>query len=214
MRSVRAGSPIGSPGSRRKKSLIVLDACESGASEAFRGGDRAHETVLAQLEHATGRNTIAAAPAGKAAYEGYRGHGVLTYAILEALHRPSGAPADPISVFGIAQQVSLQVPAITQRAFGVRQQPRFRPTGDDFSLGFRQAVLLDAPVTMPTRLTHYTRRALPVFKEAGGRGGVVLQLKRDTPVTVVKIERGWAHIARDSKALGYVQERGLQEFAQ
>ena len=64
------------------KSLIVLDACESGASEAFRGGDRIHETVIAHLQHATGRNTIAAAPAGKAAYEGYKEHGVLTYAIL------------------------------------------------------------------------------------------------------------------------------------
>jgi uncharacterized caspase-like protein len=89
-----------------QKSLIVLDACDSGASEAFRSGDRAHETVMAQLEHATGRNTIAAAPAGKAAYEGYNGHGVLTYAILEALNRPDGAPAQPVSVFGIAQHIS------------------------------------------------------------------------------------------------------------
>ncbi len=60
-----------------EKSLVVLDACESGANEMFRSGDRAHETVMAQLEHATGRNTIAAAPPGKAAYEGYNGHGVL-----------------------------------------------------------------------------------------------------------------------------------------
>ena len=81
-----------------QKSLVVLDACEAGASEAFRGGDRERETVMAQLEHATGRNIIAAAPAGKAAYEGYQGHGVLTYAILEALHRPEGAVADTVDI--------------------------------------------------------------------------------------------------------------------
>ena len=47
------------------------------------------------------RRFISAAAAGKAAYEGYQGHGVLTYAILEALHRPEGAAAEPISVLGI-----------------------------------------------------------------------------------------------------------------
>jgi WD40 repeat protein len=198
-----------------QKSLIVLDACESGASDAFRSGDRAHETVMAQLEHATGRNTIAAAPAGKAAYEGYNGHGVLTYAILEALNRPDGAPAQPVSVFGIAQHISLQVPAITQRTFGIRQQPRFIPTGDDFSLGLRQAVLKDLPALMiPTAPTHINPKVIRVFKDSGGKGGVTLQLQPFTPVAVVRSAGGWAQIARDGKILGYVQERGLQKLAQ
>jgi hypothetical protein len=197
-----------------QKSLIVLDACESGANEAFRGGDRIHETVLAQLEHATGRNTIAAAPAGKAAYEGYNGHGVLTYAILEALNRLEGDAARPVSVFGIAAHISLKVPAITQSTFGIRQQPRFKPTGDDFSLGLSQAVLKDLPAKIPTAPTHVNPEALQVFKDASGKGGVVLQLEPFTPVTVVESVRGWAHIARDGKALGYVPERGLKKFAQ
>jgi WD domain, G-beta repeat len=198
-----------------QKSLIVLDACESGASEAFRSGDRAHETVMAQLEHATGRNTIAAAPAGKAAYEGYNGHGVLTYAILEALNRPDGAPAQPVSVFGIAQHISLQVPAITQRTFGTRQQPRFIPTGDDFSLGLRQAVLKDLPVLMtPTAPTHINPKVIRVFKDSGGKGGVTVQLQPFTPVAVVSSARGWAQVARDGKILGHVQERGLRKLAQ
>lgn len=194
-----------------EKSLIVLDACESGANEMFRSGDRAHETVMAQLEHATGRNTIAAAPPGKAAYEGYNGHGVLTYALLEALHRPEGAPAQPVTVYGIAAHISLQVPAISQRAFGVRQQPRFTPTGDDFSLGVRQAVLKGPAAPIPIAPTHITREALKVFKDAGGKGGVVQQLDRFTLVTLVKSERGWAQIAREGKALGYVPESKLQK---
>jgi hypothetical protein len=48
-------------------------------------------------------------------YEGYNGHGVLTYAILEALHQPKGAGADPVSVFGIATHISREVPAISQK---------------------------------------------------------------------------------------------------
>ena len=195
-----------------QKSLIVLDACESGASDAFRSGDRTHETVMAQLEHATGTNTIAAAPAGKAAYEGYNGHGVLTYAILAALNRPEDAPPRPVSVFGIAQHISLEVPAITQRTFGIVQQPRFRPTGDDFSLGLSQAVLKDAPPPIPTQPTHINLKALSVFKDAGGKGGVVLQLQPYTSVTVIKSERGWAHIGRHGKSLGYVPEGQLKKL--
>ncbi len=179
--------------------------------EAFRGGDRERETVMAQLEFATGRNYITAAPAGKAAYEGYNGHGVLTYALLEALHQPKGAAADSVSVFGIAAHISREVPAISQKTFGIRQQPRFTPTGDDFSLGLRAPVLKDAPILIPIAPTHITRVPLAVFKEAGGKGGVVQQLKRNVLVRVVKSERGWAQIARDGKALGFVPDRQLQK---
>lgn len=72
-----------------------------------------------------------AAQAGKAAYEGYRRHGLLTYAILKALHCPKGGAAAPVSVFGIAAHVSREVVAISERTFTVRQQPRFTPTGED-----------------------------------------------------------------------------------
>ena len=165
---------------------------------------------------ATGRNIIAAAPAGKAAYEGYQGHGVLTYAILEALHRPDGAGADTVDVFGLAAHVSREVPAISQRAFGLRQQPRFTPTGDNFPLGVRTAVLppplATATVAIPTTPTHVNTELLRVFKEAGGKGGVVLSLPPFTTVTLLKSERGWAHIAQDGKALGYVAEAKLKRL--
>jgi hypothetical protein len=118
-------------------------------------------------------------------------------------------------VFGIAQHISLQVPAITQRTFGIRQQPRFIPTGDDFSLGLRQAVLKDLPALMiPTAPTHINPKVIRVFKDSGGKGGVTLQLQPFTPVAVVRSAGGWAQIARDGKILGYVQERGLQKLAQ
>src|SRR5437764_14680278 len=77
------------------------------------GSEREQETVMAQLENATGRNIIAAAPQGKAAYEGYRGHGVLTYTVLEALNKPTGGVEETVDVYAIAGHVSRQVPAIT-----------------------------------------------------------------------------------------------------
>ena len=72
------------------KGLVILDACEAGAGQAFRSVDRQFETVMAHLENATGRSIISAAPEGSAAYEGYRGFGLLTYAILDAMNRPEG----------------------------------------------------------------------------------------------------------------------------
>jgi hypothetical protein len=115
-------------------------------------------------------------------------------------------------VFGIAAHISLKVPDITQRTFGIIQQPRFRPTGDDFSLGLSQAVLKDLPPPIPTQPTHVNPKALQVFKDAGGKGGVVLRLQPFTSVTVIKSERGWAHIGRDGKALGYVPEGQLKKL--
>src|SRR5262245_52389656 len=43
---------------------------------------------MSPARHATGQNLIAASR--QAAYEGYKGHGVLTYALLEALHKSDG----------------------------------------------------------------------------------------------------------------------------
>ena len=196
-----------------EKSLVVLDACESGASEAFRGGDRERETVMAQLEYATGRNYITAAPAGKAAYEGHKGHGVLTYAILEALHRPKGAAADPVSVFGIATHISREVPVISQKAFGIRQQPRFTPTGDDFPLGVRTVVLKDAPILIPAKPTHVTKARLKVFKEANCKGLILQELQPFTPLALIQSKRGCAEVADDGRVIGHVTERWLQKLA-
>ena len=113
--------------------------------------------------------------------------------------------------------MSREVPAISQRAFGLRQQPRFTPTGDNFPLGLRTAVLpppsAAATVAIPTAPTHVNTELLRVFKETGGKGGVILQLPPFTAVALLKSERGWGHIAQDGKALGYVPEAKLKRLA-
>jgi hypothetical protein len=68
-----------------------------------------------------------------------------------------------------------------------------------------------APVQIPT--THANTEPLGIFRAAGGKGGVVLQLAPFTTVTVLKSERGWAHIAQDGKPLGYAPEAKLNRLA-
>jgi len=53
-----------------------------------------------------------------------------------------------------------------------------------------------------------------VFKEPCGKGGVVMQLPPLTTVTLIETKAGWAQIARDGKALGYVRATRLQPLGQ
>ena len=82
------------------KSVVVLDACELGTYEAPRGDNLVTEDAACAILLCTGRITIAAAPAGAAAYEPSElGHGVLTYAMLEAMNRQEGAASEPVNCF-------------------------------------------------------------------------------------------------------------------
>ena len=72
-----------------QQSLLLIDTCEGEAFPGSRGTDSVRLTAMAQLQQATGRNIIATSR--EAAYEGYKGYGVLTYAILEALDKRTSA---------------------------------------------------------------------------------------------------------------------------
>jgi hypothetical protein len=73
---------------KARRGLILLDTCESGALVASRasGIDLANsEASMGRLNEATGRPVLTAAAGDQAAKEGYEGHGVFTYALLDAL---------------------------------------------------------------------------------------------------------------------------------
>lgn len=130
------------------KVLVVVDVCEAGNTPAVGQHpailvDRDRQTAIEQLRRATGYNIITASAAGQACYEGYQGHGMLTYAVLEGLHRSEGDLGEIASVFGLAEHVNRQLPAITERWVGVRQHPQSLLSGD-FPLGMRQPVLKSA----------------------------------------------------------------------
>lgn len=189
-------------------SLIILDACEAGASEAFRGGDREHETAIGQLQYATGRNVIAAAPRGKAAYEGYQGHGILTYTILEALNMHDGIADEIVDVYGIATNVSRRVPEISLSQFGILQKPE-PVLKDNFPLGFRKAILksFNMECNVP-RLsagpTHIITRTVDVRQQAAEKTEVTGTLPRNSLVTLKACTGAWGLISRGGKDIGYV----------
>ncbi len=195
------------------KSVVVLDACESGAYEAPRGDNLVTETQLAQFSYATGRSTIAAAPAGAAAYERSElGHGVLTYAMLEAMNRQEGAASEPVNLLGLGAYVSSRVIQISREKFGIVQTPK-TDLKDDFTLGLRQAVLKSAAVAckMSGEAAQYiTKRAADVREKPAGDAAVALPLTKNALVTLKSCDGEWGFVARAGKDAGYIRFDALE----
>jgi uncharacterized caspase-like protein len=194
-----------------QKTLLVLDTCESGGAASFIRGASMRETAMDQLQHATGQNLIAAAGSSEAAVEGYKQHGVLTYALLEALtQKPGDANEEKVKVGMLADYVDERVPAITQSIWGVPQKPVRKLTGNDFPIGLRivkQDEGADNFVGRGYILMHDERvREKPEDGAAGER-----ILPAPTVLDVVKFEENWALIAIDGQKLGYVPAEAVKK---
>ena len=194
-----------------QKTLLILDTCESGGASGIIKGASARETAMDQLQYATGQNLIAAAGSSEVAREGYKNHGVLTYALLEALsQQPKEGGEEKVKVGMLADYVEERVPDITQSVWGVPQRPVRRLTGSDFPIGFRTAGLLPAAgEDIPTQPTHVlirneTVREMPAKDAPGG-----LTLDAGTQVRVIDLVGDFAKIARAGKKLGYVPKEAL-----
>jgi uncharacterized caspase-like protein len=151
-----------------RKSLMLIDTCESESFpelqdeeswEKQRGLAKktaesgsfpeslailqgiAEKTAIDKLTRATGRATIAATTKNQPAFEGYQGHGVFTYVLLQGLQQAdttSGNRDGITSVFELAKYVDDELPAITLRTFHVEQVPRVYIFGSDFPIGVVQ----------------------------------------------------------------------------
>ena len=130
------------------KQLMVLDSCRSGAAVgvvgryfASRGG---LEEIRSQqlLARSSGTFLIAATKGEEYAYEiPQLGHGVLTFAILEALgvkqdstEGSQPAAAEGITANDLLRAVSDRVPELSEKYQGVRQQVIQYSSGEDFPL--------------------------------------------------------------------------------
>ena len=144
---------------KAKKALILLDTCELGALTGGYTKSRtegpATEAAVGRLHEATGRPVLTAASPGKHAYENYKGHGVFTYALMEALRLGDANGNGKIEVSELAAYVEKRVPELFAElkrskwvvkgpaaANGQRgedgedktQTAHFGSTGEDFSL--------------------------------------------------------------------------------
>jgi uncharacterized caspase-like protein len=190
-----------------QNTLLIFDTCESSAAAGLVRGDmRERQTAMEQLQHATGSNLIAAAR--QAAYEGYRGHGVLTFAVLEAFQKgPDGDANTLVDVDGLASHVDKRVPEITEDLYGVRQQPTRRLFGDNFPLGFTvlDPIAISECSERPDFIVVHREplQATPDERAPHGR-----QLEPGFQVGA-EFNGKWARVCRNGTKIGYVHSNAL-----
>jgi uncharacterized caspase-like protein len=117
------------------RSMILIDTCESGS---LVHNASALQVAIEKLSSATGRATMVAAMETQPALEGYKGHGVFTYVLLQALYYADqhyGNRDGMTSIFEIASHVDAHVPTTTREAFGVEQFSQVHILGRNFSIG-------------------------------------------------------------------------------
>lgn len=199
-----------------RKSILLYDTCESGSLTGPRIATRGLERVAAldKLTRAMGRTVLSAATDDAPALEGYRGHGVFTYALLDALNGSDANKNDLIEVTELAGHIDARVPEISQSAFGQRQLPQMNIVGSNFPLARRTMALAkgakDRPDTGIAKTpTHVVIKPSGLFAKAGGDGTVIETLAPGTQVTLMKTEQGWTLVARDGKRIGYVAKSSL-----
>jgi TPR repeat protein len=107
------------------KYLVLLDTCKSGAAI-----DSIYdEATKNRLAHDSAKiNYIVSSSANQVALEGYKGHGVFTYSVIDALKNNS-----ELNVFKLANIVTDTVPRISKEKFYFKQIPQVK-LNQNFSL--------------------------------------------------------------------------------
>jgi uncharacterized caspase-like protein len=137
---------------KARRGIILLDTCESGALTNGYAHSRidapASESAVGRLHEATGRPVLTAAAAGRPAFKGYRGHGVFTSALIDALFHGDTNGDGLIELSELATHVQNTVPKISAEMNGRgiaevlthvlmkedRHTAHFGSTGADFAL--------------------------------------------------------------------------------
>lgn len=193
-----------------RKAIMLYDTCESGSLTRARGV--APGWAMAKLNRATGRTVLSASTDDAPALEGYKGHGVFTYSILQALAGSDRNDNKLVEILELADFVESRVPVISHQAFGMRQIPQFDIVGSNFPLVRQTASVLpkgqDGPA-ISLKPTHVVMKPSELFETAGGKGKVVARLKPGTLVTLVRTEKAWVFVAKGGKPLGFVAKRNL-----
>ncbi|OGW21183.1 MAG: hypothetical protein A2Z82_05575, partial [Nitrospirae bacterium GWA2_46_11] len=125
-----------------QKKLIILDTCNAG-----KGGKEIQIALLQQtrgltestavklLQRAIGSSVFSASSDTQQAFEGYKGHGLFTYVLIEGLKGKADVKKDGfITIYGLADYVDEQVIKLSEAIFKRQQTPTIQ-TGVNFPLG-------------------------------------------------------------------------------
>ena len=125
-----------------QKKLVILDTCNAG-----KGGKELQIALLQQtrgltestavklLQRSIGSAVFSASSDSQQALEGYKGHGLFTYVLLEGLRGKADIKKDGfITVLGLADYVEENVIKLSEEIFKRQQTPTIQ-TGANFPIG-------------------------------------------------------------------------------
>jgi uncharacterized caspase-like protein len=192
--------------------VILFDTCESGTLTGDAGETKTLERGAAndRLAEATGRSIITASSGSTEAIEGYHGHGLFTYNLLDALDKGDGDSNGTIEVTELAAFVYAQVVGISERVFKQRQEPQMKITLNYPLTRQTQVLKDDSPaIALASKPTYQIAQTAQLQTTPSSGATIVRSLSAKTGVTVIKSEGGWSLIASQGKPLGYVATRDL-----
>ena len=205
---------------KARKSIWIFDTCQSGsAGKLFPPDAIANDTGYKRLSYATGRAIFMAAGEQEAAIEGYRNHGLLTYALLEALAKAGNG--DEVRLFDLDDYVKTRVRALSHdqsvcptRGPNDYCQDPIVDVGkaENFPIVRRYRQVLakldeEGAGFIPLKPNYVVRETTALLGSGGSRASG--QIEEGVEVTVLKTEDGLAEVAQDGKLLGYVDTSKL-----
>ncbi len=128
-----------------QKKLIILDTCYAAAAgteltSALLSGTRGltEATAIKLLQKTVGSNVFSASSSSEEAMEGYQGHGLFTFCLLEGLKGKADLNNDGyIKIYELADYVEEEVITVAEEVFKRDQTPVIQPLAN-FPLGKKE----------------------------------------------------------------------------
>nr|WP_319383291.1 caspase family protein [uncultured Roseibium sp.] len=193
---------------RAQKSVLLFDTCESGTltQEPVVRGTGALAAIN-RLNRAIGRTTLTASTDTAPALEGFRGHGLFTYTLLDAIASADNDNDRAVDVTELASYIDRRLPEYSEAAFGYTQVPQMKVVGNSFPIAATTLVLSDKPEEIiPKTPTHVVIQSADVIADAIEGGAVVTKLQPGTTIRLLSSENGWVLVAKDGDQIGYLAD--------
>jgi WD40 repeat protein len=199
---------------KARKSVTIYDTCESGTLTGEQPGARSLEQLgwLDRMVRATGRTVLAGSRGDQPAIEGYRGHGIFTYGVLDAISSGSIDEHGLVSVSALADHLDRVVPLISEKELKYKQVPLRSMSGTNFPLVRRTKVIDDdgtGPVVVPIEPTHAFLEEVDIKDQ---NGVVVHRATKGMRVVVLSVDpvTGKTLIGRNGRILGSFDKQSRQ----
>ena len=164
---------------------------------------------MSRLAQATGRSILAASGGAEEALEGYRGHGLFTYEVLDAINQADGDRNGTIELNELAAYVYAQVAELSQKVFKQSQVPQMKITSN-YPLARQTRILMDEVTPIAeAKPTFQVSQATQLQIQPSAGGTVVRSLSATTRLTVLDSKNGWSLVASEGKPIGYVATTDL-----